>query len=306
MQSIMNVLSKALPVFVVLALGVLVRKKKMISRAGISDMKSFVVNITLPFVMFSAFAKAEYTINAIITPLVIFASCVIMLLLGHVGCRVLKTGGKLSPYLATGFEAGMLGYALFALLFPDEKTAAFALIDLGQVLFVFTVYKALLAGRGNLKSVVMEAVKAPTVWGIALGLIFGATGLFEKLTPSGVSGVLDSIASFIAAPTSAVILLTIGYDLAPGEINWKKTGKLALVRIAVSFVVLGAVILIDRFVLGSMMHLGALVLMFTLPPPYVLPVFADVETERADISSALSALTLVSIVLFMLLTVIFR
>ena len=61
---------------------------------------------------------------------------------------------------------------------------------------------------------------------------------------------------------------------------------------------LGAALLLDSFVLGGMMHPGALLLMFVLPPPYVLPVFADVEDERADVSSALSALTFVSIILF--------
>jgi len=47
--------------------------------------------------------------------------------------------------------------------------------------------------------------------------------------------------------------------------------------------------------------LGAVLLMFILPPPFVLPVFADVESERADISSALSALTFVSILFFAVL-----
>jgi len=47
--------------------------------------------------------------------------------------------------------------------------------------------------------------------------------------------------------------------------------------------------------------LGAVLLMFILPPPFVLPVFADVESERTDISSALSALTFVSILFFAVL-----
>ncbi len=306
MQTLTTILSKALPVFIVLAIGMLTRKKNLLSREGISNMKSFVVNITLPFVMFSAFAKAEYTINSLLTPLTIFVICVLMLLLGRIGCKTMRVSGKLSPYLATGFEAGMLGYALFALLFPEEKTDAFASIDLGQVLFVFTVYKALLAGKGNLKSVFSEAIHAPTVWGILIGLVVGVSGLYKALEPSGISGVLDSVSDFIAAPTSAVILLTIGYDLAPGSINWRKTGKLIALRLLVAGIALGIVYLFDRFVLGGIMHTGALVLMFILPPPYVLPVFADVEEERGDISSALSALTLASIILFMIMTIAFR
>ena len=306
MQTLTVVLEKALPVFLMLAVGVLCCQKQLISREGVSAMKTFAVNITLHAVMFSAFATAQYSVNALVVPLVIFAVCVLMLVSGMAACRALGMGGRLSPYLASGFEAGMLGYALFALLFPDEPTAAFAMVDLGQVLFVFTLYKALLAGRGGLRGVWQEALHAPTVWAIAIGILAGASGLYKALEPSGMSRVVDAAASFVAAPTSAVILLTIGYDLASGHIRWQKTVRLAGVRLVIAALALGLVLLLDRFVLGGMMHPGALVLMFTLPPPYVLPVFADVEEERADVSSTLSVLTVISLVLFMALTVVYR
>ena len=305
MNTLIVIAQKALPVFVMLALGMLCRKTKMISREGIAAMKSFAVNITLPAVMLNAFATAQYSRDSLIVPLVIFLVCVLMLLGGHALCRAMKIPGRLSPYLATGFEAGMLGYALFALLFPQESTSAFAMVDLGQVLFVFTLYKALLAGNSGLRGVIREAAKAPTVWAICAGIVIGASGLYNALTPIGLSGVLDAVTGFVAAPTSAVILLTIGYDLVPGEIRWRRTARLAALRLAISGLALCAVLLLDRFALGSLMHPGALILMFTLPPPYVLPVFADVEEERTDISSALSALTLISLILFMVLTVAF-
>jgi len=305
MSTVITVAQKALPVFVMLALGMLCRRKHILSREGVSAMKTFAVNITLPAVMLSAFATAEYSRESLVVPLVIFSLCVLMLLLGMLGCRLLHISGRLSPYLATGFEAGMLGYALFALLFPGEPTSSFAIVDLGQVLFVFTLYKALLAGQGGLRGVIREAMHAPTVWAIAAGIVIGASGLYHALTPSGVSGVLDAITDFVSAPTSAVILLTIGYDLVPGEIRWRKTARLAALRLITGSLALIAALLLDRFVLGSMMHPGALILMFTLPPPYVLPVFADVEAERTDVSSVLSALTLISLILFMILTVAF-
>ena len=305
MHTLIVIAQKALPVFVMLFLGMLCRRRQLISREGIAAMKTFAVNITLPAVMLNAFATASYSRESLIVPLVIFMVCVLMLLGGHALCRAMKIPGRLSPYLATGFEAGMLGYALFALLFPQESTSAFAMVDLGQVLFVFTLYKALLAGQGGLRGVLHEAMHAPTVWAIAAGIVIGASGLYGALAPSGLSGVLDAITGFVSAPTSAVILLTIGYDLVPGEIRWNKTARLAALRLATSALALMAVLLLDRFVLGSMMHPGALILMFTLPPPYVLPVFADVEAERTDVSSALSALTLISLILFMVLTVAF-
>ena len=298
MGTMVVLLQKVLPVFLVLALGVLCRKRALISRDGVNALKKVAVDIALPAVMFSAFATAEYSFKSVCVPLVMFALCCIALLLGFLLCRRLKIGGRLSPYIAAGFEAGMLGYALFAILFPGEKVSSFAMVDLGQVLFVFTVYKIMLAGRSNVKDALREALSAPTVWAILLGLLVGATGLYDALKPSGISQVLDALTDFVSAPTSVLILLAVGYDLSPSQIQWKKIGSLIGLRLGVSALLLGAALLLDHFVLGRMMHSGALLLMFVLPPPYVLPVFADVEDERADVSSALSALTFVSIILF--------
>ena len=50
----------------------------------------------------------------------------------------------------------------------------------------------------------------------------------------------------------------------------------------------------------------AMLLMLILPPPYVIPVFADEPKERGQIASALSALTLVTMILFAGLSVVFN
>lgn len=304
MGAMMVLLQKVLPVFLVLGLGVVCRKRALLNREGINALKKVAVDIALPAVMFSAFATAEYSLKSVCVPLTMFAVCCGALFLGFWLCRRLKIGGRLSPYMAAGFEAGMLGYALFAILFPGEKVSAFAMVDLGQVLFVFTVYKIMLAGKSNAGDALREALSAPTVWAIVLGLLVGATGLYNALKPSGISSVLDALTDFVSAPTSVLILLAIGFDLDPSGMEWRKIGKMMGLRLGISAVLLGVVLLMDHLVLGHMIHTGALLLMFILPPPYVLPVFADVEEERTDVSSALSALTFVSIVLFAVLAVV--
>ena len=306
MDTLIHVLETALPVFLTLGLGVLCRRTKLLSPEGVKALKSVAVNITLPAVMFSAFATAEYSASSIGIPVVMFTLCALAMVLGRIACNLLRIPGRLSPFLGTGFEAGMLGYALFALLFGAENNSQFAIVDLGQVLFVFTVYKIAISGASGWKDALHEALVSPTVWGIAAGLLLGATGAFKALEPSGVSGILRACAGFVAAPTSAIILLSIGYDLVPGEIRWKRTGKIVLMRVAIMAVCLLLAMLLNKVVLRGAMHTGALVLMMTLPPPYVLPVFADTGKERADISSALSVLTLLSLVIFAVLTAVFH
>lgn len=301
MTAIIQLLEKTLPVFVVLGLGMLCRNRKLLSREGVGALKNVAVSIALPAVMFSAFADAQYTLQSILVPLMIFTLCILMLYAGKALCRLMKIPGWLSPFLASGFEAGMLGYSLFAILFPGEPVSDFAMIDLGQVLFVFTVYKILLAQKSSVKDVLKEAASSTTVWAILSGLVFGITGLYQALQPSGIAGVIDATADFIAAPTSALILLAIGYDLSPTQINWRKVSSLLVLRLVVAGAALAIALLVDKFILGSIMHPGAALLLFILPPPFVLPVFTDIEEERADVSSALSALTFISIILFAVL-----
>lgn len=304
MIDLIGILEKALPVFLMLGLGMLCRKTKLLSREGVNTLKSVAVNITLPAVMFSAFATAEYSPSSISIPAVMFVACLAALLLGFAGCKLLGIKGRLSPFMAAGFEAGMLGYALFAILFSEAERPAFAIVDLGQVLFVFTVYKALLAGKGGLKGVAQEAAASPTVWAIVAGLLFGATGLYKALIPSGISGILTAVTDFVSAPTSAIILLAIGYDLVFADVRWGQTLKLVGLRLAVSAILLGLLLFANKL-MGNAMHTGALLMMLILPPPYVLPIFADVEEERADISSALSLLTLIGILLYVVLVIFF-
>ena len=192
----------------------------------------------------------------------------------------------------------MLGYALFALLLPDVSVSKFAILDLGQTLFVFTLFKILLSGKTDLKAIGRDMVHTPILWAVLAGVLIGATGLYGWLGNCGLSGILTGVTDFVAAPTGMIILLTVGYDLVLREIPWKKTVGLISLRLVVMAAILGVAILLNRTVLQGIMFEWAMVLMVILPPPYVIPVFADEPSERVQISSALSALTLVTMILF--------
>lgn len=304
MEQMISICETTLPVFLALALGGLCRARNFLSREGVDTLKKVVINLTLPAVLLNAFASAEYSTAALILPAVMFALCCLSLGLGFLIIRVSGMKSRLAPFVATGFEAGMLGYALFTLLFPEVSVSRFALLDLGQTLFVFTLFKILLTGKTDLRAVGRDIVTSPILWAVFAGVILGATGLYGKMGQWGVGGILDSVTDFVSAPTAMIILLTVGYDLVPREIPWKKTAGLIVMRLAVMAVVLGVLVLLNRTVLKGMIFEGAAVLMCILPPPYVIPVFGDEPSERVQISSALSALTLVTVVLFAVLSVV--
>lgn len=298
METVISVIQTALPVFLALALGMLCRQKKFLTREGIDALKKVVLNITLPAVLLNAFATAEYSLSTLVLPVMMYVICIVALVLGFVIVRVCKLKSRLAPFIASGFEAGMLGYALFALLFPGESASKFAILDLGQTLFVFTLFKILLSGKTDVKAIAKDMATTPILWAVLAGVLLGATGLYGKLQQWGVAGILDGVTSFVSAPTGMIILLTVGFDLVLQEIPWKKTAGLIAMRLGVMAVILGIIIVLNRTVLNGIIFEGAAVLMVLLPPPYVIPVFADEPQERVQIASALSALTLVTMILF--------
>ena len=304
MDKVIAVIQTALPVFLALGLGMLCRSRNFLSREGVDALKKVVINLTLPFVLLGAFATAEYSAAALILPALMFGICCLALGLGFLAVRIFKIKGKLTAFMASGFEAGMLGYALFVLLFPDVRVSAFALPDIGQTLFVFTLYKILLSGKRDFRAIGKDMATTPILWAVAAGVLIGATGLYGKLEEWGVSGVFDACTDFLSAPTGMIILLTVGYDLVIREIPWKKTAGIIAMRLGIIVICLGVAVGLNRLLLGGVLFEGAMVLMLILPPPYVIPVFADEPTERVDISSGLSALTLVTILLFAVCSVV--
>ena len=305
MNNTVTILSSLLPVLIMLGVGVICRRYSVFTRAGIDALKKAVVNICLPAVLINAFATMEYSAANILFSCLMFASCVLAWALGKACKRFFGANARFIPFITTGFEAGMLGYALYPLLYGADKISEFAIFDLGQVLFVFTLYKVLVGLDANEKQsgreLLRQMITSPVILAILAGILLGATGLYAALKPSGVSSIIDACTDFVSAPTAAMILIAIGYDLVFSEVSWGITCKAVGLRLAIMLAV--------RIVLGSIVKafgagseaLNALTVMCILPPPYVLPVFADDEKQRSFLSSTITVSTLVTILGFTVL-----
>lgn len=308
MSRLAEVLRIVLPVILTLSIGMICRKRQLVSRAGVDTLKTVAVQIGLPAVLLHTFATAEYSLATLIVPLVMFALCVLAWWLGKALGRLFGMNNRFIPFLTTGFEAGMLGYALYALLYGGESLADFARIDLGQVLFVFTLYKVLL-GMGNREKptgsqLVKEMMLSPIILAILAGVLLGVTGAYKALEPSGAASVLDACTDFISAPVSALILISIGYDLVFSDIPWRASLKAVGLRLLI-MAALGAGLLgLFRLLWPEARWERAVWVMFLLPPPYVLPVFSTDEEQRVYLSSVLSLSTLLTLAGFVVLAVV--
>lgn len=309
-MNLFGVAQTVLPVILMLLLGVVCRVRNWIDKRGVDGLQALVMKITLPAVLFGAFYTAEYSLDVVLIAVSMFALCGAAMALGG-GARKLLGGSRYLPFLTAGFEAGMMGYALYALLYGGANMSQFAILDLGQVLFVFTVYMTLLSrleGRGgSARDAVRSMIASPTIWAIVAGVAVGASGLGAAIDATPWGAVLAEAVGFLSQPTGAVILVVVGYGLDFGRVPWRATLTTVLARLVVVAILGGAfLLLIGRFTTLTEPLVAAAALMFTLPPPYVLPIMASDEAEGAYMSSTLSVYTLLSVACFAILSIFVR
>ena len=307
MRQIIPVLEMVLPVIVMLFLGYLCRAKNLVTKEGLAGIKSVISNITLPVVLFKAFYTTDYSLRSVLGFVIIFTSCILALLAGYALNRFVAQS-KLMPYLMSGFEVGMLGYALYGLLAGTDKLSYMASVDLGQVLFVYTVYLTLLKNatgqKTDVKGILLSMIKNPAFQGVAIGIIVGITGLGGFISASPVGGIFSEIIEMITLPTAGMILIIVGYELSMRRDLVGPVVKTIAFRVAVMAVLL----CISAFIMFSLLPFDknlfmAMVLLFSLPAPFIIPLYADVESEGVYISTTLSMNTLVTIFIFILLSV---
>ena len=301
MSKLAEVSAVVLPVLAALVLGVIARRRHILNDKAVEGIKALVMQFMLPAVLLGAFYKAALTTSVLLLTLCMFCCCLAGLGLGALLGRVLKTGGKLLPFLTCGFEAGMMGYGLYAMLFPASETHYFAMVDLGQVLFVFTLYSALLNKQKGVstKQTLKDMVTSPVFIAIVAGVAISACGLGALLQQSAAATPLDAVLGYISTPTGTLMLFVVGYQL-----TWSKSDiRAVLLTTAARTVIMAGLCAGCLFVFGRLITLPqplfwAVILMFTLPAPFVLPIFSEDEKQKGYVAATLSLGTVLSIVFF--------
>ena len=300
---ITQILSMVLPVLTMILLGRLCAARGILNAERHAGLKSIIGDILLPVVLFNAFFTAQYDGKLLLVFALVFLSCLAALIAGYALRRFVKPYDRYMPLLMTSFEGGMLGYALYALVAGQGQTAVYAMVDIGQTMFAYTVFLAALksaeGGRMSPKAMVMNMVTNKACIGMTLGIVLGALGVHTAIAPTGFGQVLAELISFITAPTSALILLVVGYQLNFSKKLMKPVVMTLALRTAVMAVVFGVVsaILFSIIEYDKLLML-ALMLQYTLPAPFIIPLFADLKEDGEYVSTSLSMGTLLSVVLF--------
>ena len=310
-----EILPKVVPIFVLLILGYLFKKKKFIKTNTVNEIKKLIVNFSLPAVLFTSFLDLNIQLNFIWIVLILVLINIVMLYFGKLFASILNKDDPYLPLIFTGFEVGMLGIPLFGTIYGLDNVKFMGVVDIGHELYVWFILLALLLKLKNdnqssgFKSLFKSFISSPVIISIISALFINISGIITVMEGTLVySSVMESL-DLLASLTIPLILIVIGYEVDFKLEDISLSFKIVFLRLAL-FIIAG--LLIGRYVFTDILSLPqmysrALLSVLILPPPFILPLFIKKEDlkERLYINSTLSLHTLVSIIIFVLISFIY-
>lgn len=301
MEKFLSVAQVIAPIFAAILLGMLARRKKLLTPEGVQGLQQFVMKFGLPCVIFNSCLTAEIGGEAL-SSMAMAAPMVIVSTFWAFRARKKQFPFHNLPQLFTAQETGMLGIPLFMILFGVDQAYRMGVLDLAQAVTAYPTIAILSADTGenpSVGSIVKKVVTSPLLIMSMLGLALNLSGIGAWLDNVGIGAVITESTSFLAQPVSAMMIFSVGYNFSITEGNRGTIFKIAGIHFAYfavcCLIVQGILMLIPGV---DALTRWAMLMYCTLPASYLAPTLGRTEEDYAMASGVCSILTVVSLAVF--------
>lgn len=306
MDKLISTLQVITPIFTVIFLGVFARRKNIVTEDGVKGLQQFVMSFCLPCVLFNSclgctFGTESVTSFALLVP-ALLCSCLL-------GFRLRKKRYPYHnfPFLFTAQESGMLGIPLFMTLFGAEQAYRMGILDMAQAFIAIPVLALLSASPAENPTpaaIVKRVFRSPLLIMSLLALGLNLSGFAAWLDNIGIGGIITETTGFLAAPVSAVMLFSVGYNFSLGDGSRGLIFRACALHLAVigliCVLIQGALFLVPSVDSATR---WAVALYCALPTSFLAPSLGRNADDAALASGVCSVLTVLCLAVFCVMTV---
>ena len=301
MEKLFNVMAVIAPIFATVYLGMVARKKSLITQEGVQGLQQFVLNIALPCLIFNSVLTAKVGVESLAVMGLLFP-----FVLG-VTVWAFRIGRKKYPYgnlpmMFGAQESGMLGVPLFLILFGAANVYHMVILDLTQAIVGHPTIAILTCDAGDSPKpgeILKKVFTSPLVIACLIALGLNLSGAGTLLLESGIGHVVTEVTTFLGQPVSTLMIFTVGYNLSLSAENRGEIFKLCLVRLLTFSVIAGVLQLLLCLIPNiTALTRWAMLLYCLLPASYIAPSLGRTEQDRTVASGVSSLLTVVTLVVF--------
>lgn len=301
MEKFFSVAAVIAPIFITVYLGMVARKKALITPEGVQGLQQFVLNMALPCLIFNSILTAKVGAESLAIMGMLFP-----FVLG-VTLWAFRKGMKKYPYknlpmIFGAQESGMLGVPLFLILFGSANVYHMVILDLTQAIVGHPTIAIVSCDAGDSPKpgeILKKVFTSPLVIAclIALGLNLSGTGTL--LLESGIGQVVTEVTTFLGQPVSTLMIFSVGYNLSLSAENRGEILKLCLLRLTIFSAIAGVLQLLLCLIPNiTALTRWAMLLYCLLPASYIAPSLGKTEQERTIASGVSSLLTVVTLAVF--------
>ena len=306
MDKIITTLEVVMPIVTAVGLGILARRKNLITAEGIGGFQKFVMQFGLPCVVFNSCLMAQMGAESLAS-MALAAVIILVASAWAFGARKRKYPYHNFPMLFSAQETGMLGIPLVIILFGADQAYRMGVLDLAQAVVAYPVIALLSADTGenpNAGEILKKVLKSPLVIMSALGLALNLSGIRGWMENAGILEIVTKSTGFLTEPVSALMLFSVGYNFSLGKDSRGVIFKVS----AIHFVLLAAMGVAAQLVLCLLPQADAitrwvLALYCILPGSYLTPGLGRSEEDYTMASGVCSVLTVATLLCFCVMTV---
>lgn len=304
----MRVLEIILPVFVMLILGIVCRKSKLLTKGGIDNMKILVTNIMLPVAIFHALATADYSLETGKMVGIMFVMLLLSFGMGFVLKPFLEDKyRKYLPFMVSVYEGGLMAYPLYTSLCGQENLSQIAVLDIAGLIFGFSIYMGMLGQvengeKVNVKQLCMSALRTPAFIASVLGIIAGLSKVVVRLLDSPFGDTYLAVENILTTSVTAIILIVVGYSMELTPELIKPCLKTIFMRVIVQTIMaVGVIFTVHRFIGNKTLLDLAIITYMSAPATFSMQTFLKKEEGSAYVSTTNSMYCMVSILVYVIL-----
>lgn len=301
MEKFFSVAAVIAPIFITVYLGMVARKKALITPEGVQGLQQFVLNMALPCLIFNSILTAKVGAESLAIMGMLFP-----FVLG-VTLWAFRKGMKKYPYknlpmIFGAQESGMLGVPLFLILFGSANVYHMVILDLTQAIVGHPTIAIVSCDAGDSpkpSEILKKVFTSPLVIACLIALGLNLSGAGTLLLESGIGQVVTEVTTFLGQPVSTLMIFSVGYNLSLSAENRGEILKLCLLRLTIFSAIAGVLQLLLCLIPNiTALTRWAMLLYCLLPASYIAPSLGKTEQERTVASGVSSLLTVVTLAVF--------
>ena len=301
MDKILNIAQVIAPILAAVVLGMVARRREIMTAQDVRGLQQFVMKFGLPCVIFNSCLTADIGAESL-TSMVLVIPSVLFGTLWAFRARKKALPYHNLPQLFTAQETGMLGIPLFMILFGTAEAYRMGVLDLAQAVTAYPTIAILSAASSenpSPKAILKSVLTSPLLIMSALGLTLNISGIGAWLDSLGIRAVITESTGFLGQPISALMIFAVGYNF-----SLEKGSRSAIFRISVGhflyFALWGLAIQGILFLIPNVDSLTrwATLMYCTLPASYLAPTLGRSQEDYTVASGVCSLLTIPALLVF--------